>query len=92
MLHALDQMNFLLSEAGRHADAVEAGHVAVSGEPLRESAQRALILAHLAEGNVSGARRAYYRYADLLLVELGLSPGSEISALVGLAAPIARAG
>ncbi|WP_106975000.1 BTAD domain-containing putative transcriptional regulator [Streptomyces katrae] len=46
------------ARVGRHAGAVESALVAVSAEPLRESAQRALIEAHLAQGNLIGAMRA----------------------------------
>ena len=52
-LHALESLCVDLSARGRHAEAVEAGLAAVIGEPLRESAQRALIGAYLAEGNPS---------------------------------------
>ena len=39
--------------AGQHAKAVMAGLAAVAGEPLRESAHRALIKAFLAENGVT---------------------------------------
>ena len=58
---------------------------AVAAEPLRESAQRALIRAHLAEGNRSEALRQYRSYESLLRDELGLEPTSDLKALVGLA-------
>ena len=40
----------------------EAAMFAVGIEPLRESAQRVLIEAHLAEGNLVEARRAFVTY------------------------------
>lgn len=83
ILHALDEMSVLLSQSGRHADAVEAAHVSVSYEPLRESAQRALVRAHLAEGNAGEAWRAYERFAQLLDEELGLEPTDDLAELVG---------
>ena len=58
LLHALESLSALLSGLGRHADAVESALAAVSAEPLRESAQRALIKAYLAERNWYEARRA----------------------------------
>ena len=50
-LHALDALCESLAAAGRYAAAVEAGRASVAAEPLRESAHRLLIQAHLAEGN-----------------------------------------
>jgi len=74
MLHALEALSGKLVRAGRFADAVEAAIVAVSVDPLRESAQRALTEAHLAEGNQSEARRTWRDYRDLLRRELGVNP------------------
>jgi DNA-binding SARP family transcriptional activator len=54
----------------------------VSGEPLRESAHRAVIEVHLAEGNPGEALRQYDLYRRLLRVELGLSPSQAIRSLV----------
>jgi hypothetical protein len=51
------------------ADAVEVAITAVGVEPLRESARRVLIEAHLAEGNFAEARRVYAAYGELLAVE-----------------------
>ncbi|QXJ21278.1 SARP family transcriptional regulator [Actinomadura graeca] len=82
MLHALESLSRRLSRIGRHADAVEAAMLAVSAEPLRESAQRALIEAHLAEGNVVEARDSHRRYADLIRRELGIVPSPALSRLV----------
>lgn len=81
-LHALDELCTRLSDVGRHGEAVEAGLASVRGEPLRESGQRALMLAYLAEGNVSQARQQYDRYADLLRIEMGLLPSPELEQLV----------
>lgn len=73
-LHALEALASRLSALGRHGQAVEAALAAVAGEPLRESAHRALTAAHLAEGNVSEALRQYERYRRLLETELGVKP------------------
>ncbi len=78
MLHALEALSRKLVRADRFADAVEAAIVAVSVDPLRESAQRALIEAHLAEGNQSEARRSWQGYRDLLRSELGVSPSGNL--------------
>jgi DNA-binding SARP family transcriptional activator len=77
-LHALEELSRRLAGAGRCAEAVEAAMTAVSAEPLRESAQRALIEAHLAEGNLVEARRGYEVYRDLLDRELGVAPGRDL--------------
>lgn len=85
-LHALDMVSALLRERERFADAVDAALMAVNADPLRESAQRALIIVHLAEGNVVEARRAFSRYRQLAVAELGVEPSAAIRALVGTGA------
>jgi DNA-binding SARP family transcriptional activator len=72
ILHALEALSEKLATAGRFADAIEAAMLATSAEPLRESAQRALIKAHIAEGNMTEARRSYLAYHDLMRRELGV--------------------
>ena len=81
-LHALDLLCLRLADAGRHAEAIDAGLAAVAAEPLRESAHRLLIRAHLAEGNVQEALRQYAAYEALLARELPLGPGPAIRELV----------
>ncbi len=81
-LHALEACCRRLSEAGDHARAIEAGLAAVADESLRESAQRALIAAHLAEGNVVEALRQYASFRGLLARELGLPPSRQLEELV----------
>jgi DNA-binding SARP family transcriptional activator len=81
-LHALEALCDDLARAGRFAAATDAGLAAIAGEPLRESAHRGLIKAHLAEGNVGEALRTYVLYRDLLRRELGLEPSSEMERLV----------
>jgi DNA-binding SARP family transcriptional activator len=56
--------------------------MAVSAEPLRESAQQVLIEAHLGEGNWVEARRSFEAYRDLLEREFGTEPAPELAALV----------
>ena len=82
-LHALESLCERLTTLGRFASAIQAGFAAVTGEPLRESAHRALIAAFLAEGNVGEAMRQYEGFADLLRDELDLEPSPAIRALVG---------
>jgi len=81
-MHALEILCARLSSAGRHGEAIEAGIAAVNSEPLRESAHRVLIRAHLAEGNRCEAIRQFERYRSLLRHDLGLEPSPEIEALV----------
>ncbi len=82
-LHALERRCDLLTAQGRAAEAIEAGLAVVAAEPLRESAHRALIRAHLAEGNRAEALRQFALYGRLMRDDLGLEPSPEIAALVG---------
>src|ERR1041385_9020916 len=79
-LQALEASSVRLSGAGRHSDAVAVGLAAVEAEPLRESAHRAVIVAHLAAGNRGEAIRQYRRYASVLSHELRLEPTPEMHA------------
>jgi DNA-binding SARP family transcriptional activator len=81
LLHGLEALSRQLLKAGRCADAIEAAMMAVRAEPLRESAQRALIEAHLAEGNWFEGRRSYEAYRQLLARELGVRPDPELTAV-----------
>ena len=81
-LHALEALCARLTEAGRFGAAVQAGLAAVAGEPLRESAHRTLIQAHLSEGNPGEAVRQYHLYRRLLAGELALEPSAAIRGLV----------
>ncbi|HEV3014390.1 MAG TPA: BTAD domain-containing putative transcriptional regulator [Actinomycetota bacterium] len=81
-LHALEALCRRLTEAGRFGAAVQAGLAAVAGEPLRESAHRTLIHAHLAEGNPGEAVRQYHLYRRLLAGELAIEPSAAIRELV----------
>jgi DNA-binding SARP family transcriptional activator len=77
-IHALEKLATFLSELGRHAEALEAALAAVTAEPLRETAQRALIIVHLAEGNASEALRQYESYRRLLFDNLGVEPSTSL--------------
>ena len=83
-LHALEAVSRLLARCGRCGEAVEAAMMAVNAEPLRESAQRALIDAHLSEGNLVEARRSYMLFEKLFMRELGVPPSPSLTAAVGL--------
>jgi len=91
-LHALERLCLDLMRAGSYARAVDVGLLAVAEEPLRESGQRALIMAHLAEGNASEALRQYRAYARALQDELGLMPSKQMDDLVrGMRVPLHNA-
>jgi DNA-binding SARP family transcriptional activator len=54
----------------------------IAVDPLRESAQRLLVEAHLAEGNVGEALRCFQRYRALARHELQVDPSAELTALL----------
>lgn len=91
-LHALEAVCAALTAAGRYAEAVEAGLAAVAAEPLRESAHRRLIEAHLAEGNTSEALRQFHLYRQLLRQELSLEPSLHLRELLAAATEAAEPG
>ncbi|MFJ7219110.1 BTAD domain-containing putative transcriptional regulator [Amycolatopsis sp. NPDC098790] len=81
-LYALEAMAKRLTTAGRHGEAVAAGLAAVRAEPLRESAHRVLIDAHLAAGNRAAARHQYEQCRGTLREELGLEPSESLRHLL----------
>jgi DNA-binding SARP family transcriptional activator len=81
-LHALEKLCEQLTGEGRFGPAVEAGQAAVSSEPLRESAHRALIRAYLAEGNRGEAMRQYEACRAVLRRELNIDPSPLTQALL----------
>jgi DNA-binding SARP family transcriptional activator len=81
-LHGLEALCRRLAALGRHALAIEAAQTAVSMEPLRETAQRALIVAHLGEGNFSEAVRQYEAYCVLLRDNLGVGPSQALRVIL----------
>jgi DNA-binding SARP family transcriptional activator len=80
-LHALESLCDHLTAVGRYGAAVLAGLAAVDREPLRESAHRALIRTHLAEGNVCEAVRRYRRYEEIAARDLGVEPSPMMRSL-----------
>jgi len=82
-LHALEALCVELTANGRFAEAAEAGLAAIEGEPLRESAHRALIATYLAEGNPGEAIRQYRLFHRFLHEHLGLAPSQLMEDLVG---------
>jgi DNA-binding SARP family transcriptional activator len=91
-LHLLEDLARLLTERGRFAEAIDAALEAVRLEPLRGSSNRALIAAHLAEGNLHEANRHYLSFRQLLRTELGVEPPSEVTDLISGRPAAPRAG
>ena len=81
-LRALEARCDALALAGRFGEALEVGLEALATDPLRESAHRALVRVHLAEGNVGEARRQYRLCEALLRQELGVAPSAQMHELV----------
>jgi DNA-binding SARP family transcriptional activator len=81
-IHALEALSRRLIHEERFGEAIEAALYAVAAEPLRESAQRVLIEAHLAEGNLSEARRQFALFRDVLWDEMCLQPTFSLWSLV----------
>jgi DNA-binding SARP family transcriptional activator len=81
-LHALEALCDHLTAAGRFGEATEAAFAAVKSEPLRESAHRALIATHIAEGNWGEALRQYELFRDALNRSLGLEPSMRMVELM----------
>jgi DNA-binding SARP family transcriptional activator len=84
-MHALERLSASLVRTHRYPQAITAALAAVRAEPLRESSQRALIAAHLAEGNISEAVRQLSAYRSLLRVELGIAPSQPLESMVAAA-------
>ena len=80
-LHALDELCVTHARAGRFARAIAAGLASVSSEPTRESAHRALITAHLLEGNRMEAIRQYHAYIAMARAEMGIGPSDHLQRL-----------
>jgi DNA-binding SARP family transcriptional activator len=88
-LQALERLAVELADAGQFGRAIEAALAAVESEPLRESAHRALIAVHLAQGNRGEAIRQYCLYRRLMAEELSLLPSRQMDELIGTIPPAA---
>ena len=82
-LQALERLARELIASGQSGRAVETALAAVASEPLRESAHRALIAVHLAQGNRGEAIRQYCIYKRLMRDELDLEPSHQMDELIG---------
>jgi DNA-binding SARP family transcriptional activator len=81
-LRTLELICERLTASGEYARALDVGLAAVAGEPLRESAHRALVRVHLAEGNCAEAQRQFDFYRRLLHDQLGLAPSAQMVELL----------
>ena len=81
-LHALEALADDRVRAGRFAEAADVALAAIAAEPLRESAQRALINVHIAEGNFGEAVRQYRLYSELLFEEMGVGPSPHLESMM----------
>jgi DNA-binding SARP family transcriptional activator len=80
-LSALECLCVELTAEHCYPQAVEAGVSAIAADPLRESAHRVLISAHLAAGNSGEALRQYRFCRSLLAQRLGTEPSLEMRTL-----------
>ncbi|HET8988398.1 MAG TPA: BTAD domain-containing putative transcriptional regulator [Humibacillus sp.] len=81
-LHVLEAAAGQLAEQGHYGLALESALAALRADDLRESAHRAVISIHLAEGNVAEARRAYDLCRRTFVEELGIEPSSAIAGML----------
>lgn len=81
-LYALEALSRRLSCERRYGYAILAADTAIEIDPLRESAQKAAVEAHLAGGNLAEALRVYQAFRRVLRSELGVEPSIELRTLL----------
>ncbi|MFZ3493208.1 AfsR/SARP family transcriptional regulator [Streptomyces sp. 5.8] len=81
-LHVLEGIAGQLCEKGHFGLAIDAALTVLRADVLRESAHRALLRVHLAEGNIAEARRAYQACVEIFERELGVRPSPATSDLL----------
>ena len=81
-LDALERSSEQFLKNGRPGDALQLALAAVADEPLRDSAHRLVLLAHLAHGNAGEAVRHFGHYTQLLATELGLAPSAQMHRII----------
>jgi DNA-binding SARP family transcriptional activator len=81
-LRALEVACDRFTKTGRLDEALATGLAALECEPLRESAHRALIRVHLAQGNLSEAIRQYEFCRSLLRDRVGVDPSEQMLELM----------
>jgi DNA-binding SARP family transcriptional activator len=83
LLHATERTAEDSLTRGDPETALILAMAAVAVDPLRESAHRLVVRAHLAEGNVGEARRHVAEVSQLMIDELGVPPSAGLRELVG---------
>ena len=78
-VHGLETLSRRLTAEGQYAYAMQAARAACRMEPMRESARRAVIEVHLAEGNRAEAQRVYQDFRRLLQEEMGIEPSAQLA-------------
>ncbi len=91
-LVALERLAERSLEDGAPLDAIEFAALATGVDELAETAYRTMAAAHLARGDMAGARRVYTRYARLVRRELGVEPSAAFRNLAGQGGRRAGAG
>jgi DNA-binding SARP family transcriptional activator len=91
-LYALEALARRFVAAHQYGEAIETALTAVRLEPLRESATRVLITAHLAEHNMIEAIRRYEMFRADLHRDLRLTPSADLRELLQRALADARSG
>lgn len=82
LLHASERAAENCLARGEPAIALALAMGTVAVDPLRESAHRLVVRAHLAEGNVGEARRHIADVYQLMIDELGVPPSAALCRLV----------
>jgi DNA-binding SARP family transcriptional activator len=78
----LERLSASSCAGGQGGDALLYATLAVVAQPLRESAHRALLRAHLHQGNRLEAVELYRELESMLRRELGVAPSAETTALM----------
>ncbi|QUQ63870.1 AfsR/SARP family transcriptional regulator [Kutzneria sp. CA-103260] len=81
-LHALESLVDNMITGRRHAEAMAAASLATGMAPLRESAHRAVIAVHLAQGDLAHAVLHFRDFEATLRHECGLVPSTRIRAML----------
>ena len=83
-IHALESLCAKLSAAGRAGESIDADWPRSRPNHCGRARNAHCVAAHLAEGNISEARRQFHFYRDLLREALGIEPSDELRAMVDL--------
>ena len=75
-LQALESLCDAYAVKGDHGRAIDAGLAAIELDPLRESAHRALMRAHLAQGNLAEVARTLEGFCTQVWDQLGIPPST----------------